>query len=130
MNVTIKLEDALCKEARHRAVDRGLSLSGWVAELLQKELAGEPHATAGLLESLSMEDHADREFEIAKKGRAVAVTISIGEYEAMIKRLAEMEKPGDFSWLREWRKNAAKDRESGTTDLSDYHQHLDRKYGA
>lgn len=66
MNVTIKLEDTLCKEARHRAVDRGLSLSGWIAELLQKELAGKPRATAGLLESLTMDDQVDREFKIPR----------------------------------------------------------------
>ena len=28
MNVTIKLDNGLCREARHRAVDRGQSLSG------------------------------------------------------------------------------------------------------
>ena len=68
--------------------------------------------------------------EIAKKGRAVAVVISIGDYEAMLKRLGEMEKPTDFSSLRDWRKNAGKNRKAGTADLSDYHQHLDEKYGS
>ena len=39
MNVTLKLPDELCKEARHRAVDESKSLSAWVADLLCRELA-------------------------------------------------------------------------------------------
>lgn len=41
MNVTIRLDDAQCKAARHRAVDEGLSLSGWIGKVIEKELAGE-----------------------------------------------------------------------------------------
>lgn len=66
MNVTIKIEDSLCREARHRAVDRGLSLSGWIAEVLRKELAPEKRARGGLLEALAMEEGAEREFEIPR----------------------------------------------------------------
>jgi hypothetical protein len=65
MNVTIKIEDALCREARHRAVDRGLSLSGWIAEVVTKELA-ETNRRGGLLESLSMEDGDEQPFEIPR----------------------------------------------------------------
>jgi prevent-host-death family protein len=36
---------------------------------------------------------------IAKKGRAVAVVISVGEYRDMKRRLDELEKPTDFSQL-------------------------------
>ena len=43
MNVTIKLDDSQCKAARHRAVDEGLSLSGWIGKVLEKELAYAPH---------------------------------------------------------------------------------------
>ena len=66
MNVTIKIEDALCREARHRAVDRGLSLSGWIAEVVTKELAAEKRAAAGLLESLAMKEGEERAFEIPR----------------------------------------------------------------
>ena len=38
VNVTIKLDDALCREARHRAVDADLSLSGWIADLVRERL--------------------------------------------------------------------------------------------
>ncbi len=61
---------------------------------------------------------------------AVAVVISIGDCAAMLKRLGEMEKPTDFSSLRDWRKNAGKNRKAGTADLSDRHQHLDEKCGS
>lgn len=66
MNVTIKIEDALCREARHRAVDRGLSLSGWIAQVLRKELVAEERAGGGLLEALAMEDGEQREFKIPR----------------------------------------------------------------
>jgi hypothetical protein len=76
MNVTIKIDDALCREARHRAVDRGLSLSGWIAGLLRRELAGsKPSNDGGLLEALAMEEGDDRAFEPprdASKSRALA----------------------------------------------------------
>lgn len=68
--------------------------------------------------------------EIAKKGRAVAVVISVGEYWDMKKRLGELERPTDFTWLREWRKKSAKTPKKGPTDISDYHKHLDDKYGS
>ena len=38
MNVTLKIPDELCKEARHLAVDESKSLSAWVAELLAREV--------------------------------------------------------------------------------------------
>jgi hypothetical protein len=66
MNVTIKINDALCNEARHRAVDTGLSLSGWIAKLVQKELAGSENSELGLLEALSMEEGEEKEFEIPR----------------------------------------------------------------
>jgi len=39
MNVTLKLPDELCKAARHLAVDESKSLSAWVAEIVEKEIA-------------------------------------------------------------------------------------------
>ncbi len=38
MNVTLKIDDRIGREARHRAVDAGLSLSGWVTNLIRKEI--------------------------------------------------------------------------------------------
>lgn len=67
MNVTIKIDDALCREARHRAVDRGLSLSGWIAGVLCRELAGgNPVDGGGLLDALAMEEGEEREFEVPR----------------------------------------------------------------
>lgn len=37
-NVTLKLDDALLKQARKAAVDENTSLSGWVAELIVENL--------------------------------------------------------------------------------------------
>lgn len=38
MNVTLKLPDNLCREAKHRAIDESKSLSAWMAEVLEREL--------------------------------------------------------------------------------------------
>jgi hypothetical protein len=38
VNVTLSLPDDLVREARHEAVDRGLSLSRYLAELLEHHL--------------------------------------------------------------------------------------------
>lgn len=56
MNVTLKMDDELCRKARHRAVDADMSLSKWVAQVVAKEL-GEP-ATKGktMAELLGAED--------------------------------------------------------------------------
>jgi hypothetical protein len=40
MNVTVKLDEQLVEVARHRAVDSGVSLSGWLALLIKREVAG------------------------------------------------------------------------------------------
>lgn len=72
MNVTIKIDDALCKEARHRAVDQGLSLSGWIAGIVRKELARESDTDrSGLLDALAMNEAVERSFEIPR-GSSVA----------------------------------------------------------
>lgn len=54
MNVTIKIDNMLVKGARHRAVDDGLSLSGWVAKLIYRELLDDSSLAkrGGLLELL------------------------------------------------------------------------------
>jgi hypothetical protein len=38
VNVTVSLPEELLREARHEAVDRGLSLSRYLAELLEERL--------------------------------------------------------------------------------------------
>ena len=38
MNVTVTIDDKICKQARHKAIDNGLSLSGWIAKLIRKEI--------------------------------------------------------------------------------------------
>lgn len=66
MNVTVKLEDRLVKMARHRAVDCGVSLSGWLASLIEREVEGgasEKRKPLRLLEALGDESVAGLEFE-------------------------------------------------------------------
>lgn len=46
MNVTVKLPDELCRQARHRAVDEAKSLSAWLASLVERELSTPPSAEA------------------------------------------------------------------------------------
>lgn len=59
MNVTLKLDDKLCKEARHRAVDADLSLSGWVAQVIAKELNASKKTGLTMVEALGMDDDRD-----------------------------------------------------------------------
>ena len=67
MNVTIKLDSSLCREARHRAIDQGLSLSGWIRRLLDRELAEKPDKIRGtLLDMLGDKRAACVEFEIPR----------------------------------------------------------------
>lgn len=59
MNVTLKLPDDLCRQAKHRAIDESKSLSAWVAALLERELAAgrEPSPNPRtLIEALSLKD--------------------------------------------------------------------------
>ena len=45
-NVTVKLEEALVRAARHEAVDAGQSLSTWLADLIRERLGRSEVATA------------------------------------------------------------------------------------
>jgi len=67
--------------------------------------------------------------EISKKGRPVAVLLSLEAYEEIQERLGEEEKVGNFLWLREWRKNASKDRKGEVLDEASYYEQVDQKYG-
>lgn len=67
MNVTIRIEDELCKAARHRAVDRGLSLSGWIAEILKGELSkGKAGGNVSLLDAIGNNDLAGEDLEFPR----------------------------------------------------------------
>ena len=65
MNVTIKINDDLAKRARHEAVDDGLSLSGWVSQLISEKLTRR-NTNKSLLEVLGNEDLADLELEFPR----------------------------------------------------------------
>jgi len=65
MNVTIKINDDLAKRARHEAVDDGLSLSGWVAQLISEKLTRKSTGK-GLLQALGNDDLADLELEFPR----------------------------------------------------------------
>ncbi len=41
VNVTVSLPEELLREARHLAVDKGLSLSGWLAQLVEDQTEGQ-----------------------------------------------------------------------------------------
>ena len=56
MNVTLKIDDELCRKARHRAVDADLSLSKWVAGVVEKELRTEPKDERTIADLLGAED--------------------------------------------------------------------------
>ena len=62
MNVTLKLPDDLCREARHRAVDESKSLSAWIASLVAREV-NRPPKPVSLLQSLGDESLVDGEMD-------------------------------------------------------------------
>ena len=65
MNVTLKLPDELCREARHRAVDESKSLSAWIADLVSRAVCPTASpAPATLLTSLGDESLADGELDL------------------------------------------------------------------
>ena len=67
MNVTISLDDELCRLARHRAVDAKTSLSGWLAQLVKKEvLKSEPRREANLLDILEDSEAGEVDLEIPR----------------------------------------------------------------
>lgn len=68
MNVTLKLPDEIVSEARHRAVARSQSLSQWVAELLQAEIARRHPDRQTLSDRLGDPKTADRDFDLPDRG--------------------------------------------------------------
>jgi len=68
MNVTLKLDDELCRDARHKAVDVGMSLSGWITELLKRELSKPEAGKNGdsLLDLVGCEDGRNFDFPRSK----------------------------------------------------------------
>lgn len=63
MNVTLKLPDDLCREARHRAVDESKSLSVWIADLVAAKLKPST-STGSLLKDLGDKSLAEDEFDL------------------------------------------------------------------
>ena len=66
MNITLELEEALCRKAANRAEEQGISVSGWIVAVLKKELTQETSRTGGLLEALAMEEAGEQEFSIPR----------------------------------------------------------------
>jgi hypothetical protein len=67
MNVTLKLPDDLCREAKHRAIDESKSLSAWVASLLERELAAGKEVSPKprtMLEIYGSNEFTDRDFPL------------------------------------------------------------------
>jgi hypothetical protein len=69
MNVTLKLPDDLCREARHRAVDESKSLSTWIADLVAAKLRPASNAQT-LLQALGDESVADGEIDLPDRRTA------------------------------------------------------------
>ena len=59
MSVTIEINEALEREARHLAEGAGVSLSGWVAGLIRKEVSASSTPRRTLLELLG-DDHPEQ----------------------------------------------------------------------
>ena len=70
MNVTLKLPDDLCRQARHRAVDESKSLSTWIADLVAAKLRPAPN-TQTLLQALGDESLADGNLELPDRRTAL-----------------------------------------------------------
>ena len=76
MNVTLKLPDDLCREARHRAVDESKSLSAWIADVVAREVQRRATpAPVTLLDSLGDETLAGHDLELPDRRRQASRTL-------------------------------------------------------
>jgi prevent-host-death family protein len=78
-----------------------------------------------LLEAIHREPVA-----IAKKGRTVAVVLSIEDYTEMQQKISGEFGKTDFSGIEAWVKDHSRVRTGKTVDEEDYRRHLDEKYGS
>ena len=67
--------------------------------------------------------------KITKKGRAVAVVLSIEDYSDMKRRLGEEEQSTNLEWLDVWLEKCSSIPREKALDEDDYSKHLDEKYG-
>lgn len=66
--------------------------------------------------------------EISKKGRVVAVMLSVKDYEEMRRPTADAPR-NEFRGLRAWIQKHKKAKTGKPLDEDDYHKHLLEKYG-
>jgi len=72
MNVTLKIDDNVLRQARHRAIDQDLSLSAWTAKLIERELGLSVHSTpSSLLDRLGDARLADRNFPLPSRSEPI-----------------------------------------------------------
>lgn len=67
MNVTLKIPDELCREAKHRAIDESKSLSAWVAALVEREITAARESSPKprtLIEIFGSNEFTDRDFPL------------------------------------------------------------------
>ena len=70
----IKVDHDLAQQARHRAVDAGQSLSGWVSHLIEREVRSAASQTPrSLLEALGRDELAEVELDIKRDPEALLV---------------------------------------------------------
>lgn len=68
--------------------------------------------------------------EISKKGRTVAVVLSIEDYTDMQQKLSGDSGKTDFSGIEAWLKKHSGVRTGKPVDEEDYRRHLNEKYGS
>ncbi len=68
--------------------------------------------------------------KISKKGRPIAIVLSIAAYQEMQAKIESSRKKTDFSGILQWVEKHQVGASKETSTEEDYHQHVDEKYGA